>query len=191
KLLKRTAKTVILCYDGDDAGLQASYEAATILQKNGSEVKVARLKDGLDPDDYIKSFGGEQFRNEVLDTSDTFFKFLLQYKKSKYNMSIDSERIRYIEEMTKELATLESPIEREYYAREIADEFELSEQVILNDLEKQRTKINGRLKDNLSWNRNTNININNSSQKMLPAYIRAEKALLAHMINYPQIIDRV
>src|SRR5699024_11128868 len=86
---------------------------------------------------------------------------------------------------------LESPIEREYYAREIADEFELSEQVILNDLEKQRTKINVRLKDNLSWNRNTNININNSSQKMLPDYIRAEKALLAHMINYPQIIDRV
>lgn len=191
KLLQRTANTIVLCYDGDDAGLQASYEAAITLRQHGAEVKIARLKDGFDPDDYIKAFGGEAFRQEVIDASDTFFKFLLQYEKSKYNMAIDSERIRYIEEMTKHLASIKSPIEREYYAKEIADEFQLSEQVILHDLENHRQKINSRFKDNLPQKRNTNINVNYSHNTLLPAHIRAEKSLLAHMIKYPHIIDRV
>lgn len=191
KLLKRTAQTVIICYDGDEAGLQASYEAAVVLREQGNEVKVARLTDGLDPDDYINSYGGEKFRQEIIDTSDTYFKFLLHYKKNDYNMSVDSERIRYIEEMTEHLAMIESPIAREYYVKEIADEFQLSEQVILQGLNQHLEKLNRRFQDNLPQNRNTSIHVHQSTNTLLPASIRAEKLLLAYMIKYPHIIERV
>lgn len=191
KLLRRTAQTVIICYDGDAAGIEASYEAANILQKHVNEVKVARLPDQLDPDDYIGSYGGDKFRHEILDTSDTFFQFLLQYKKSNYNMAVDSERIRYIEEMTKHLAAIESPIEREYYVKDLADEFHISEQVILQDLEKHRAKQNRRFQDNIPGNRNTNIQVHQTTESLPPAHIRAEKLLLAYMIKFPHIIDRI
>lgn len=191
KLLKRTAKTVVLCYDGDAAGLQASYDAAVMIRKLGQEVNIARLGDGLDPDDYINKYGGEKFRQEIIDTSDSFFKFLFHYKKHHYNMAVDSERIRYIEEMTKHLSTIESAIEREYYVKELAHEFELSEQVILQDIEQHRKQINNRFKDNLPKKRNTITNVYHPTETLLPANIRAEKMLLAFMIKYPHIIQRV
>src|SRR5690606_17964491 len=65
KLLKRTADTVILCYDGDESGLQASFEAAQLLERIGCQVKIAQLDHHLDPDDYIQKYGGEKFREDV------------------------------------------------------------------------------------------------------------------------------
>src|SRR5699024_8890742 len=180
KLIKRTANTVIVCYDGDEAGLQASYDAALILREHGNDVKIARLPDGQDPDDYIQSFGSEKFRREILDTSDSFIKFLLQYEQNKYNLSVDSERIHYIDDMMKNLAKIESFIEREYYINGLADEFQLSSQVITEDIQQERSKINSRLKDNKPINRNTNIRMPQPKQTLLPAHITAERLLLAY-----------
>jgi len=191
KLIKRTANTVIVCYDGDEAGLQASYDAALILREHGNDVKIARLPDGQDPDDYIQSFGSEKFRREILDMSDSFIKFLLQYEKSKYNLTVDSERIRYIENMTKHLATIESSIEREYYINDLADEFQISAQVITEDVEQERSKLNRSLKDNKPINRNTNIRMPQPNETLLPAHMRAERLLLAYMMKHPQVIERV
>src|SRR5699024_4372028 len=157
--------------------------AAVNLHKQGNDVRVARLPDGLDPDDYIRKFGGKKFRQEILDISDSFFKFLLQFEKSNYNLTIDSERIRYVEDMTKHLAEIESPIEREYYINDMADEFQISGQVILEDVEKHRAKINSRIKDNLPVNRNTNIRTPQNNEDLLPANIRAERFLLAYMMR--------
>src|SRR5699024_8996164 len=123
--------------------------------------------------------------------SDSFFKFLLQFEKSNYNLTIDSERIRYVEDMTKHLAEIESPIEREYYINDMADEFQISGQVILEDVEKHRAKINSRIKDNLPVYRNTNIRTTQNNEYLLPANIRAERFLLAYMMRFPQIIERV
>lgn len=191
KLLKRTVDNVIVCYDGDEAGLQASYEAAQILEECGCEVRVAHLKDGLDPDEYIKKYGQKKFRTEVLDTSDSYIKFIMRFKKRQFNMAVDSERIQYIEEIVVHLAKLKSPIEREYYAKEIANQFQLSNNVIINDIEKYRSKLNKQKKDKSARKSNTNISTNFFSKKLLPAYLRAERALLAHMIQQPYIIEQV
>lgn len=106
-------------------------------------------------------------------------------------MSVDHERIRYIEDMAKQLARLDSLIEREFYAKELAKEFEVSEQVIIQDIEQYREKISNDKKDNRTYNRNTNIHIDNSTKPFVPAYLQAEKRLIAHMISYPHLIERV
>src|SRR5699024_4673040 len=75
KLLKRYVDTVVICYDGDEAGIQASFEAANILHQQGCTVKIAQVKDKMDPDDYIQMFGGKQFVEQVIDLSDSYFSF--------------------------------------------------------------------------------------------------------------------
>src|SRR5690625_527783 len=191
QLLKQTAKTVILCYDGDEAGLTASFEAAQLLNKQKVDVRIARLPDRLDPDDYLRKYGSESFRREIIEVSDPYITFFMHYKKRAYNMSVDHERIRYIEDMAKQLARLDSLIEREFYAKELAKEFEVSEQVIIQDIEQYREKISNDKKDNRTYNRNTNIHIDNSTKPLVPAYLQAEKRLIAHMISYPHLIERV
>lgn len=191
KVLKRSADKVILCFDGDESGLNASYEAAQLLQNFGLQVKIAHLENDLDPDEYIKRYGGEAFREAVLDRSDTFFKFFMRYALRKYDLNIDSDRIEYIEELTRELAKIDAPIEREMYAAEIAERFNLSEQTILHDVYKLREKIHQEKKDKLARKSNTNISTNFPKHKREPAYVKAEKALLAHMMEYPFIIEKV
>lgn len=193
KLLKRYIDTVILCYDADNAGINASYQAANLLQQIGCEVRIAHVQENMDPDDYIKTFGSEQFKQQVISVSDTFFKFYMKYKKRDYNLSVDSERIAYIETIVQQLASIESTIEREYYVKEIADEFNLSTDIIHHDIEKYKKRNNHHFKDKSSKNSNTISNVNNYHKRMmlLPAYRNAEKLLLAHMLRHPYLIEKV
>src|SRR5699024_2491486 len=78
-----------------------------------------------------------------------------------------------------------------YYINDLADEFQISSQVITEDIEQERSKINSRLKDNKPINRNTNIRMPQPKQTLLPAHITAERLLLAYMMKHPQVIERV
>lgn len=62
KIIRRNVGEVILCYDSDHAGYEATLKAAEILQKKGCDVKVAMIPDGLDPDDYIKNSAARNLR---------------------------------------------------------------------------------------------------------------------------------
>ena len=191
KLLKRYVDTVILCYDADNAGFQASYNAANLLKKVGCEVKIAQVKDNMDPDEYILTYGGEQFKEQVIDASDTYFKFFMKFKKKQYNLSIDSEKLAYIETIVEKLAEIESPIERDFYITDIADEFQLSSDIIKHDVEKYR-KRNQNFMDKSSHNSNTNTKIMMTHpSQVLPAYYNAERMLLARMLKHTHIIEKV
>lgn len=192
KLLKRYVDTVIICYDADDAGQEASYESAKLLKQVGCEVKVAQMPNKMDPDDYIKSYGGEAFKENVINHSDSLFKFYMRYQRKHYDLTIESDRIAYVEEMIAELAKIDSAIEREFHVKEIADEFNLSTEIIHYDIDEHKKKINRQYNDE----RQTNSNVykpvlKQSNNKMLPAYNNAERFLLAHMFEYPHIIDKV
>lgn len=65
KLLSRLTDTVYICYDGDAAGQKATVRGLDILDKAGLEVKVMSVPDNLDPDEYIKKYGGEAFEKLV------------------------------------------------------------------------------------------------------------------------------
>lgn len=192
KLLKRYVDSVIICYDADNAGFQASYQAAILLQKTGCEVKVANMPDKMDPDEYIREYGGESFLHQVINRSDSFFRFYMKYRRKDFDLSIDSERIAYVEAMIAQLSTIESSIEREFYIKEIADEFNLSTDIIQHDVEKHKKQNKRQHKDNFYKNSNTNtVRTSYTKTEMLPAYNNAERFLLAYMLKHSNIIDKV
>src|SRR5699024_8009011 len=97
-----------------------------------------------DPDAYILENGAKKFQEEVLDQSQTFTKFYMTYKQSDYNLSIESDRINYIEEMVKHIATINSAIEREIYIKDLSAKLKLTEEKHTNELnrqEKQTTQL--------------------------------------------------
>src|SRR5699024_2475794 len=190
--LKRSVSTFIIYNDGDDAGQEASYDSAKLLKQVGCEVKVAHMLNTMDTDDYIKSYGGEAFKENVINHSDSFFKFYMMYQRKHYDLSIESDRIAYVEEMIAQLAKIDSAIEREFHVKEIADEFNLSTEIIHYDIDEHKKKNNRQYNDERNTNSNTyRLVPRQSNNKMLPAYNNAERFLLAHMFEYPHIIDKV
>jgi len=191
KLLKRYVDTVVICYDGDDAGLKATYKAAKLLRQVGCDVKIANLKDGLDPDNYIKIHGGKAFENEIIKASDTYMSFYMRFLKKDYNLSLEGDRLNYIEDILKELAMIDSSMEREYYLKELSKEYNFSLETLSDELQKY-TKNQDRRKDPRRERHYTNRAINYyTNKKILPAFHNAERSLLAYMLNDAAIAEKI
>ncbi|WP_017755817.1 DNA primase [Calidifontibacillus oryziterrae] len=188
KIIRRNSDNVVICYDADSAGINAAYRAAIILSNAGCHVKVARMPEGYDPDDYIRAYGNESFVTNVIGSSTTFMAFKMEYLRRGKNLQDEGQFISYIEEILKEISLLPNAVERDHYLRQIADEFSIS----MDALKSQQYDILRRLrknKDISTFNRNNNSNSNRFilKKKLLPAFHNAERILLAHMLRNKEI----
>ncbi|GAB4073425.1 DNA primase [Barrientosiimonas marina] len=191
RLLRRYVDTVVICYDADAAGTDAAYKASETLRKAGCHVKIANLTENMDPDDYITEYGAESFRQNVIASSMTFTSFYMQYLKRDFNLSVESDRIQYIENVLKHLATIDSAVEREYYLKEVSEAYSVSMDSLLNEIQANREKM-GLDKDKKSRNSYTSKGENkNRSEKLRPAFHNAERQLIAYMLQDASIAEKV
>jgi DNA primase len=190
KLIRRNVESVILCYDSDQAGIDAALRASKILSDVGCYVRIALMPEGLDPDDYIKKYGSDKFKSDVIGASITQMAFKMQYLRRGKNLQDEGERMRYIEEVLKEISALDKAVEREHYLHQISTEFSVSLEA-LKEQQAQFNKSELKKKDNGNKNRN-NIPRRTTLQKSLkPAFHNAERYLIAHMLRDKDIAYKV
>jgi DNA primase len=183
--LTRMADTIIICYDSDTAGIEASFRAAELLQGNGKVIKIANMPEGLDPDDYIRKFGGERFKSDVIGASQTLMTFKMNYLRRKRNLSDEGDRLLYIEDVLRELTTKHRAVERDHYLRLLSEEFSIS----LDSLKKQlhQMSVVAQRRDK----QRARVAPLARSNRIPPAYEMAERRLLARMMRSREISDQV
>lgn len=133
RLLARYTKNVVLAYDSDNAGINATLRAIDILKEAKINVRVLNLNDAKDPDEYIRKFNVKSFRNLIKEAAGST-DFRLNLLKKNYNLNIDEEALKYVKECIKILINL-SPVERDFYIRKLANETKISEQAIRTEIE--------------------------------------------------------
>lgn len=133
RLLARYTKNVVLAYDSDNAGINATLRAIDILKEAKINVRVLNLNDAKDPDQYIRKFNVESFRNLIKEAAGST-DFRLNLLKKNYNLNIDEEALKYVKECIKILINL-SPVERDFCIRKLANETKISEQAIRTEIE--------------------------------------------------------
>ncbi|MGM9970292.1 MAG: DNA primase [Anaeroplasma sp.] len=73
KILSKYSKNVVICYDGDSAGIKASKKAINIFKMLGFTIHLVLFPDGMDPDEYVNKFGNEAyydyFNNNIIDST--------------------------------------------------------------------------------------------------------------------------
>ena len=128
RLLSRYTKELVLCYDNDNAGEDATQRAIGILKNADFSVKVLRLprrrtEDGelvkQDADDFIKYQGAAAFEN-LLTGSANQVEYRLEVIQNKYDLTADDQRAAFLQEAAAMIATLPSPVEREIYGNRAA-----------------------------------------------------------------------
>ena len=119
-LLSRYTEQVVLIYDGDQAGQRATQRAIPILEKAGIGVKVMQLRDAKDPDEYLKKFGADRFKN-LLEESSNRVEYQLAAITKKYDLREDEQRVKYIQEAADFVSTLQSAVQREVYGTRAAE----------------------------------------------------------------------
>ncbi|EGO6136742.1 DNA primase [Enterococcus faecalis] len=125
--LERVAKEVVICYDGDNAGVQATNRAIQLLQENSHfDLSIVSIPEKLDPDEYVRKYGAEAFLNLANHGRETVFSFKMNYHRLTRNMNNEKEQLDYVNELLRELTNVQSPLERDRYLNQIAQEFQLS-----------------------------------------------------------------
>ncbi len=136
RLLSRYTKRVILSYDSDEAGQKAADKALRLLEEVGLEVKVLKIPDAKDPDEYIGKFGAHAFK-KVLEASASKLEFNFDRVLRKYNVSIPQEAISAMDELCTVISDVYSSVEREIYINEAAKRLKVDPRNVKNDVERK------------------------------------------------------
>ena len=126
-LISRYVEQVVLIYDGDEAGQRATKRAIPILEKAGIRVKVLQMKDAKDPDEFLKKFGADKFKL-LLEESSNRVEYQLNAIARKYDLRVDDQRIRFLQESAELICTLGSSVQREIYSSRVAQAAKITEE---------------------------------------------------------------
>ena len=124
-LLSKYTEQVILIYDGDNAGQNATKRAIPILEKAGIQVKVLQLRDAKDPDEFLKKFGPDRFKI-LLEESSNRVEYQLNAILKKYDLRDDDQKVKYLQESAELICTLSSSVQREVYSGRVAETAKIS-----------------------------------------------------------------
>jgi len=118
-LLSRYTEQVYLIYDGDAAGQRAAQRAIPMLEKAGLQIKVLKMRDAKDPDEFLKKFGADRFKL-LLEDSSNRVEYQLAAILSQYDLQDNEQKVRYLQEAAGLISTLPSAVSREVYGHKVA-----------------------------------------------------------------------
>lgn len=148
RMIQKTTEQVLICYDGDSAGIEATKRGLELLgTQTNLELGVLSIPGGLDPDDYLKEHGPEQFKEFVKTGRESVFTFMMRYHHRGKNMQAEQDRFTYLEQIVKELVKVQSVIEREVYISQISQEFGISVEGISAELAKEKQSVRKEYKE--------------------------------------------
>lgn len=139
KLIQRYTQNITVLYDSDAAGIKASFRGIDLLLEEGMSVKVALFPEGEDPDSYAKSVSTEELKAYLNDNQKDFVGFKTDVLlEGTENDPI--QRAGLIKEIVGSIALIPDSITRSVYIKQTANQFELEEQTLLNELNKVRRR---------------------------------------------------
>ena len=191
-LMTRYTDQVVLIYDGDKAGQNATQRAIPILEKAGLQVKVLQIRDAKDPDEFLKKFGADRFKL-LLEESSNRVEYQLGAIRRKYDLREDDQRVKFIAEAAEFLSTLGSAVQREVYGHRAADDAKIS-------YDAMKLEVNKAFKRRMARERKKQEKINLAPAQALQPKARtirydniksamAEESVLAMALKDPALLD--
>jgi len=192
-LLSRYTDQVVLIYDGDTAGQNATRRAIPILEKAGLQVKVLQIRDAKDPDEFLKKFGADRFKL-LLEESSNRVEYQLNAILKKYDLRDDDQKVKYLQESAQLICSLPSSVQREVYAGRVAEMAKIS-------LEAMKLEVNRAFRRRMQKEKKKQEKIDLSPARNLQPKSRtirydnmksamAEELLLAQVLKEPALLDQ-
>ena len=190
RLLRRSCEQVILGYDSDGAGQEATMRGLEILKNLGCDVRILQLdvplSEAKDPDEYILKFGPERL-NKCVDNAISLVEYKVKKLKQSLNLEHPNDKIKFLTEIAKELSTIDSDLEKEVYAEKIALDYKISKEAIYAEINKL---LYGKKQNDKNQIKKNNQNIEKSAKPQLKinndSITKKENTIIYLLINYPE-----
>lgn len=138
--IKKMAKEVILCFDGDAAGEKATYACSNELLAIGVVPKIVRLEENLDPDEYIQKYGKEQFERKIEQPMNVL-DFKMLYYKHHRDLQNSMDLANYVNDMIEEVSKIDDEVLRELTLQKVADDSGLAVDFLKEKLEQKERMV--------------------------------------------------
>ena len=182
-LIKNYFDSVILLFDNDEAGKKAITRAIDILDKMDLNIKILLLENAKDPDEYIKKFGVDGFKNLLENKCIGSVEFKINCLKNNYDLKDVSQKTKFTKEVIQIIFNLSDKIKQEIYIRKVADMLNISEKVIREEVEKK--KFSGqKIKAN-------DFDLKNKKSDKKDVLLKAKADLINILLKEPSFILRV
>ena len=189
RLMKKYSPNVVIAYDSDEAGQNATNKALRILAEAGIDATVIRMEGAKDPDEYIKKFGADKFA-AVLAAGRPRFAFKLDAVLARNDITDADGKIRAVQEICVEIADAANAVEREIFTRRAAEVLDVRvdsiEAYVRSILEKRRKKARAELPGELYRLGTGSSDHVNPDYARRPYAAKIEEMLLGLLLMHPE-----
>ena len=194
-MIKGFADKVILVFDGDDAGIQASLRSVGIFIEKGMQARVMLLPRGHDPDSFMRKYGLEAFET-IADKSRSVISFIMETAQKKYGLSVEG-KMQIIEELKIPLASIQDMGTRNSYIKEVWErlgvkEYDIREKVdaAVVAMQKADADHRNRLTDHIQQGNHSKQTLMETGRQEASGS-RLERQIIAMMLQYPKILPDI
>lgn len=178
-LLKKMTNKIILCFDGDKAGEEATISSLNLLEGSNLDVKIIRLPEDLDPDEYILKYGKNSFHLQI-DKSMNSIDFRMNLLKKNKDLTNINDISKYIDEAIKELAKTSDEVLTELTLKKLSDSYNIEYQTLKNKFNNYSNIKNVVKKEEVVF-----------KKERLKQHQKAEYYLIYYMLNNNDLISLI
>jgi DNA primase len=135
RLIKRYTPNITILYDGDPAGIKASFRGIDMILEQGMNVKVVLFPDGEDPDSYARTRRGAEVQEFIQQNAKDFIHFKIDLLLSETGRD-PLKRVAVLKDFIESISLIPDQLTRLAYVKESADRMQMDEKAILNELNK-------------------------------------------------------
>ncbi len=135
RLINRYTKNITILYDGDAAGIKASFRGIDMILEQGMNVKIVLFPDGEDPDSYTRKNRSAVVQEYITENANNFILF-------KTNLLLEEaahdpiKKSALVKEIVTTISLIPDSIPRSIYTKECSALMNIPEQTLLNELNK-------------------------------------------------------
>ncbi|MBP1566312.1 MAG: DNA primase [Oscillospiraceae bacterium] len=193
RIMSQYANEVIIAYDSDIAGQEATQKAINLLNAAGVTTKIIKMESAKDPDEYIKKFGNTRFKL-LLENSGDAIAFELEKCKNGLDISKEEDKVVYLRKIVSVISALDDPLQRSVYISKISKETDINTGIINTQVE-YTIKNKQNIKKKLEWKNiensvNTRDEINPDSVKY-PRESKSEEFIILYTSKNPDKLEHI
>lgn len=139
RLMRQYADEVVISYDSDAAGQNATVKAINLLRAVGLRPRILHMHDAKDPDEYIKKFGAPYFR-KLLEDADDAMTYTLNHCRDGIDPSSEDGTITALHKAVDVLAGIENELDRNVYLSRVAKDYDIDPELLKSQVNRECNK---------------------------------------------------
>ena len=186
RLLRRYGEKIIIGYDSDSAGQNATMRGLEILNNLGCDIRILQMDGAKDPDEYVIKYGSGRF-NLLVNKAISLVEFKIKTLKNTMDLENINDKIKFLIEIAKIISNIDNKMEQEVYIDKISNEYNITKEAIYSQINKLMYS-NSQGQKTLEIKRNNLKNINKKilDKNVSENDIKREKMLIWLLINDPK-----